>query len=450
MQFLPLILTIGLFVASLWRPFIALVAVILMFPLGMALQATLPVFATHTWLFNILIASMAAIALVRMGLSRDHPLLANLFTPTLIAAWGLYIWSCITLAWSPDPEAPLREFYNGLPYWLLLLVAAPMLIRRVEEFDRLVPALLLVGTLIALAIILNPNFNFYAGRFGLQLGVRERTNPLQLGTLGGLLVVIAVLTLLQKRGIWHWGIRLAALIAGAGIAILSGSRGNLVFAIGTCLLFAPLAYRISSARGVLLTVLASLALVGGLYLAARRFITADNLARWDPVALMGSGEGRFENVGDLLGAYIEQPGTWLQGLGLSAFRVMNTRSGDPYSHVMLADAIAETGLIGLMLLGLVALLAWRSARRLLAMLEPWPITRINMVAVLASAFYYFTLANKQGSYLGSTLLFTMLIIMARAESELRQRIALEHDLSWQDADGEPEAILVDTAGGTYR
>jgi hypothetical protein len=424
MQFLPLILTIGLFIASLRQPAIALVSVLLMFPLGMALQATIPVFATNTWLFNVLFAAMAAVAMARVALSRHESLTANLFTPSLVAIWGLYAWACITMAWSPDSEAPIKALYTGLPYWILLLVAAPMLIHRVEQLDRLIPALLIVGILISASIMLNPNVDFYSGRIGLQLGHRERTNPLVLGTLGGLMVVIATLTIFQRRSLWHWGVCLAGFVSGAGIALLSGSRGNLIFSIVASLVFAPIAYRVKNIKGFALTVLALLILLAGLYFAAGRFISSENIQRWDPTDLAYSGEGRFENVADLLGEYLSRPEMWVQGLGLSAFRVLNTRSGDPYSHVMLADAIGETGLIGLTLLFVVAIIAWRSGRRLVAMLDEAPTTRSNAVVLLALCFYYFLLANKQGSFLGTSALFALLIIAARVESELRERFTM--------------------------
>ncbi len=421
MQFLPITLTAALFVLSLWRPPMALTALLVMFPLGIALQATLPIFAAHSWLFNVVIAGIAGIAILRMAMSPMQSVVRYLFTPTFFASCGLYSWACLTLAWTPDSEAPLRELVNGLPYWILLLIAAPMLIQRVEDLDWLLPSLLYCGTLIAVMIILNPNFDYYAGRFGLDLGGRERTNPLQLGTLGGMLVIVASLTFLRRGTVWSVAANGAALVAGAGIALLSGSRGNLIFAVLVCLAFFPVAYRLHSLRGLVLSAVAGIVALAGLYGATRWFITSENMDRWDPTDLAASGDGRLRNVVDLLSEYASRPEMWLQGLGLSAFRSINTGSGDPYSHVMLADALGETGLIGAVLLAIVAIAAWRSGRRLLSMLHDDSSSRCNAVVVLALAAYYFALANKQGSFLGSSTLFTFLIIAARVEQELRTR-----------------------------
>ncbi|MFM1890336.1 MAG: hypothetical protein RLZZ565_1093, partial [Planctomycetota bacterium] len=120
-----------------------------------------------------------------------------------------------------------------------------------------------------------------------------------------------------------------------------------------------------------------------------------------------------------------RPEAWVQGLGVSAFQTLNSRSGDKYSHVLLADSLGEVGLVGFTLLMTVLGLTWGNVRRLLALLDLDGATRIGVTLVASLVAYQFLLANKQGSLLGSPILFTLAIMLGRVRKELDARVAAE-------------------------
>ena len=199
----------------------------------------------------------------------------------------------------------------------------------------------------------------------------------------------------------------------------------MIFAILVVLCFFPIAYRMRNAKGIALAGLAGVLVAGGLYFAASKFISSDNEDRWTAESLTTGGAGRLDNAIELLAAWGSSPGSWVQGLGVSAFQSLNSRSGDKYSHVLIADALGEVGLIGFTLLMTVLGLTWGNVRHLLRMLDADSAMRIGVILAASLAAYQFLLANKQGSLLGSPILFTLAIMLGRVRKELDVRIAAE-------------------------
>jgi len=420
MSLLPLILVCVLFAATLWRPSWAFAVVVMMFPLEMLLQATVPYFLNNAFAFNVAVAGLALLSIVRRWLGGESPVI-HLFTGAFLASWGFYAWGYLSTIWSPAEGEALDLAVQGLPYWILLMLLAPMMICRIEELRTVVQSLLLVGLAIGLMIILSPDFNIVAGRLSIRLVGGDRTNPLQIGTLGGTLMIIGALTMLTRWTPWQVALRVAAVVIGAGVALLSGSRGQMVLAVLTIIVTIPLAYRVSNLRGFVLTTAAAVVVVVGTMFAASLFISWRNDDRWDAQSLVFGGAGRLDNVVDLFAAYLSSPGHWVQGLGVSAFRELDTRSGDDYSHVLLADALAEAGIIGAAILGTVLVLGWRQGRDLFVAVRHDHSSRIDLSVILAITLYYLLLSNKQGSMLGTPLLFGLLILIGRLHREYFSR-----------------------------
>lgn len=434
MSALPIGFVALLFAVSIMRPAWAFAVVLSMFPLEIVIQAGSPYFVSKPWVFNVAVAVLAGVAIVRRILGGESPF-RNLGTSALVACWGFFVWGCLSTLWAPPGAEVARLVLTPLPYWIVFIVIAPMMLSRVEELRSVVNALLAVGVFTCLLIVLSPQFDFVSGRLGIRLAGGDRTNPLAIGTMGGTLMIVGALTLFSSRSTWGIAYRGAAIVLGAGVAILSGSRGQVVFAALTILLLIPVSYRIGNVRGFLLTSLAALAVVGGLVFAASKFIGSENEDRWQLRELATGGTGRIDNVVELLTAYVESPGHWLQGLGYTAFGTLNTRSGDPYSHVMTVDALAEGGLIGAVLLGWILVTGWKNGRTIATAVRDLPAERSFAAVLLGLALYYFLLANKQGSMLGTPILFGLLILMGRIRRDLESR-----DDLWVDDQPSPVAV----------
>lgn len=445
MSALPIAFVALLFAVSILRPAWAFAVVLSMFPLEIVVQSGSPFFVSKPWVFNVAVAMLAGVAIVRRILGGESPF-RNLGTSALAACWLFFIWGCLSTLWAPPGAEVARLVLTPLPYWIVFIVIAPMMVSRVEELRGVVNALLAVGVFTCLLIVASPQFDFVSGRLGIRLAGGDRTNPLAMGTMGGTLMIVGGLTLFSTRTTWGIAYRGAAIVLGAGVAILSGSRGQVVFAAVTILLCIPISYRLTNVRGFMLTSLAALAVVGGLVFAASKFIGSENEDRWQLQELATGGTGRIDNVFELLTAYLESPGHWLQGLGYTAFGTLNTRSGDPYSHVMTVDALAEGGLIGAALLIWILVTGWRNGRVIARAVEDHPAERSFAAVLLGLALYYFLLSNKQGSMLGTPILFGLLILMGRIRRDLESR-----EEPWVDEEPASEAAdqfdQVAVAGG---
>ncbi len=420
MSVLPIAFVAALFAVSILRPAWAFAVVLSMFPLEIVIQSSVPYFVANTWVFNVAVAMLAGVAIVRRILGGESPV-ANLGTSALVACWSFFIWGCLSTLWAPPGADVARLVLTPLPYWIVFIVIAPMMLGRIEELRTVVNALLAVGVLTCLLIILSPQFDFVSGRLGIRLAGGDRTNPLAIGTMGGTLMIVGALTLFSTRSTLSIVYRGVAIVLGAGVAILSGSRGQVVFAALTILFCIPISYRLASPRGFLLTSLAGVVVCGGLLFAASRFIGSENEDRWRIDELATGGAGRIDNVVELLTAYLESPGHWVQGLGYTAFGTLNSRSGDPYSHVMTVDALAEGGLVGAALLAWILVTGWKNGRTISAAVRELPAERSFVAVLIGLAIYYFLLANKQGSMLGTPILFGLLILMSRVRRELDGR-----------------------------
>jgi hypothetical protein len=255
------------------------------------------------------------VAIVRGVLAGESPF-RNLANPAMFAAVGFYAWGYLSSLWSPDPEIGMSLTVGGLPYWILFLLLAPMLVPRAEILGPMCTSILVVGAATTAVILVDPNFGFYAGRFGVQISLSERTNPLALGTLGGTMMVIAGLTLFAEKTWFGKAWRSAAFTMGAGLCLLSGSRGQMIFAILVVLCFFPIAYRMRNAKGIALAGLAGVLVAGGLYFAASKFISSDNEDRWTAESLTTGGAGRLDNAIELLAAWGSVMGAGTRRLGL--------------------------------------------------------------------------------------------------------------------------------------
>lgn len=424
MQNLPTLLTIVVFAATLWRPSWALTVVIVMFPLEMLLTTSSSVFASTQWLFNLVTGIVVLVALFRRFLGGE-PLFRDLMTTTLLAGWGFYAWGYLSTAWTPTDGTFLLQTKAALPYWILMIVLAPMLLGRLEDFGPVCTSILLVGTAVTILILVNPAFTLSSARLGTDEGA-DRGNPLALGTLGGTMMVVAGLAPTAGIAVWRLVLNGGAFVAGAGLAVLSGSRGQVLFAIAAIAAMLPIRYRVASARGFALMIIGAAVVAGGMFIVFSQFVDRRNEDRWDTESLTTGGLGRFQNFIDLFAEWAASPGYWLQGLGLSAFASLDTTTGDKYSHMLFADAIGEGGLIGAALLAGTLVACFRSGRRLLDESRDDQTARAYAVVLSALVLYHLLLANKQGGMLGNPMLFAFAFMLARVSAEWHGRW-LDHE-----------------------
>jgi O-antigen ligase len=234
-------------------------------------------------------------------------------------------------------------------------------------------------------------------------------------------------------------LRLVGVLLGLTLALLTGSRGQLLGAVLVFALFIPVAYKVRSIGGFI-AMFVGVAFFGIMLIGvAQAFSGAEVASRWTEKNLAEGAGGRLSFAWQLVQAYLQNPAYWFSGLGPGAFNavVPNPDGGFHYPHNVLVEALGENGILGLGMFITALALCFAWGRKLLALVEDVPELR-GALAILAgmTAFAVF-LAIKQSSLMGVPTYFAWMIMLAKvakAELSLATIESAHHDYD-QPAEG---------------
>ncbi len=422
--FLIALSLVGGLLYVLWRPQWAIVLVVLMFPVEQLLQSYVPVLMTYPWILNVLIGVIALLA-VATSFFRQQPVFTNSVNLAAMATLGIFVIATFGLLWTPGKETAVSYMRAGIPYYGLMLVLAPLLMRDLEDFRKILIPIMWLGAIIAVLIMVNPSSSYYSGRLSLDLGMSGdgRGNVLALGHLGGVMVLISVLYRPPRPSVVVTLIRIAAFIIGFGLSIGSGSRGQVLGAIVAGVLFFPISRRLANPKQFALTVVSFGIVVIGFYLVLSMFIGDQNRERWDIWQMIVDITGRFDMVMALLGEFLSNPGYWIFGLGPFSYEPLSNSSAT-YVHNIAAEILCDEGIVGFILFLLMLWVTYKSGRIV------WQAYRSDMIyrqttAVLgALAAFTLFLALKQGTFLGlpNLMMWCMIIVkVCKTEYQMIER-----------------------------
>lgn len=401
------------------RPVWAVALLLSIFPIEQVLQSVSPFLRATplgNQLVNYLVGMVAILAAGTTTLRKPLPWL-GFPNPTLLVITALLAWSVVTVIWSPGRELGLEKLGSRWPYFIAMVVLGSYVICDLDDVRELVTALALLGVTLCTIILVSPEFRSHWGRLGIVEGGKLQSNPLALGELGG--VTLLVGSLLRRNALGYLGLplRVAAMLLGTVVAIRSGSRGQFFFAVGLSIAFFPVAAPVRSMTAFLSTSI-GMAVIGSLVaflastllegFAARRF-GADQL-------LYGSSSTleRFSNVMGLAGQWISKPLAIAVGLGYYAYSSFGY--GAEYSHVVAADVLFELGLPGAALYITMVVLVVRSSRGLMRIVGTESPDRSAAALLLGLMAFQFLLSNKQGELWGVTPFFMIACIVTRLET----------------------------------
>jgi hypothetical protein len=425
---------IALCFTGLFRRTWALALVLLMHPLEQVMQAHVDVLRSSSLgakAVNISIGVVVLGALLRMFLSMPGALRGWL-NSTSVSVVLLFVWSIVTLAWSPGRDSGFGIVLSQFPYFLLMAVASPMLIQVPEDVVRAMAVALSVGVFLALIAVASPEFSSYQGRLSFEFGAGVRSNTLAIGELGGTVLILAAC---MRRGLpvgLGTLLRMLGVVLGILLALKSGARGQFFIAVAVAITFVPVAAPVRSIVGFIgaaigIGVVAFMAIYLGSTLegfAARRFSLEEMLYG------SSSAVSRASNLVVLVRAWGSDPFAIFMGLGYNAFSTLSEGLGDPYSHILFADALCELGFPGAVLLGTAVVTGCRSAFWLTRASLDQPSSRAGIASAVALLAYQVLLVNKQGALWEVATLFPLLIIMTRLwNRELEARVRLNHAMS---------------------
>jgi hypothetical protein len=400
------------------RPSLCLTLMLLLFGIKIVMQSQFAFMQTPIGSLSVNFAAAIAIVLsivlasiVRPDLKRSYANRAS------IGIWCLLAWSLVTMIWTLDQPAALSVVGSGWPYAMIGTFLVPLAIRRPEEAADALRWVRILGFVLSIVVLTSPEFTTKAGRIGIDLAISAsaRSNPLVIGELGGTVVLLGILLSNGKKSSLELFFRTCCVLVGTAVVFLSGSRGQIFFALGIGILFYPVSFRLVNVRAFV----AGAVLISVMAVAANVIVTSAfsdwELRRFSIEQLLygdSSAGSRFGAVLAMAQEWAAQPSAWLFGLGLNAYSALPLGTGDIYSHVVFADALFELGAIGATLMGCVVYTAIKSAFRL----ARWsaardPGVRSETGCFIALFAYHLLLINKQGALWGCHVFFGLAIIL---------------------------------------
>ena len=360
----------------------------------MTLQASVATFLYNQFLANYIFAGVVALATLSQIL-RSHPgVLQTHFNGVLGMILLMLVWSIISVNWSPGGVRGREFIIEGIPYILVYVILAPILIDSPQMLRRALIIFLGLGTVTALLILINPEFKVRGGRLTFRFGDADVVNVLQLGRLGGTLAVTAAVIRVRSSALRP--IRLVAFIVGSLLAFYSGSRGQIAAAGLVSLLFFPVARPLTNVRAFV--TLVGVLFVGYVALTSiSDYVSGEaDINRWDPKFLLSASNARILNIIDLFRAFGSSPLALFIGLGFNAFSGVTSATLDTYAHNIFVEVLCELGIVFFLWLIVLLFVVLRAGNSLFRSVRDVPDLRASVATLLAIASFDLLIAQKEG------------------------------------------------------
>jgi hypothetical protein len=426
----------------LWRPEWVVVLIIVLFPAEQLLTAYFPMLGGgRSWIINVVTGCLALLA-VGMRFAKGEAPYRGYWNKATVALMCLYGFMLVSLLWSPSRGDALGYVRAGYPYWGLYVVLMPPLIRDTLDLRRIMTGVMVVGCIVTALILLNPRSVFQSGRLMVDVGMfstSERGNPLVLATMGSMMALAGVFIRYDRRSSILMLLRIASVILGFGLAIGSGSRGQVIAVALVGLMFFPLSRRLQNPKQFFLTTIGLLAIAGIGLITMKLFISHENVERWSVESLVSGFGQRFELVLMLFNAWFGSPAHWVVGLGANAFS--NVYGEQAYVHNLMMEILGEEGLLGLALLLMILLSTYKSGVSQWRRHRDDPSLRSVTALIGAICVYAFLLSLKQGSFIGMPFPFYWWVVLVK----MNRREQLEHveEEAYEDESDPQGALRVD-------
>jgi hypothetical protein len=212
-----------------------------------------------------------------------------------------------------------------------------------------------------------------------------------------------------------------AFLGGAAVTLLSGTRGQAIFTVVCIAIAFPLSRPLKSFRSYA-AFIASVAvmLTAGAVLFDIAMSQTDN-DRWTADAISRGTNVRVQNISDLFNAFVENPLSWLIGLGFNAFTAYSRQLTEGYSHNMFVDVLCEEGVPMFFALCCVIYGAARASARLISRFADDPPRRSAISTLTAFALFAILISGKEGNLWSSWSVFMFCLIIVRID--LRESVA---------------------------
>ena len=408
------------------RPHWAFVLLMVMFPLKQLLQVYVPFVGNHPTLVNYSVGSVV-LASVVFRIVRGDRVASEYFNRVTMMTMGIYALWLLGVFFSPARDNIIPRLHLDLMYQVLFLVLMPLLIVDLREFRKALHGLLWIGSIICVLIMFNPHSVYYAGRLTLDMsmlaGSRDTVgNALATASLGAMTALVAVLIAPERPSTLFLWLRIGAFIAGMGMSIGSGSRGQVLAACVAAILFYPLSRRLANPKQFFVVVLGFIVLSLGIFAVFKIFIGSQNQERWNPLGMLRDTTMRLDMVMLLFNEWLSNPSQWFFGLGTGYYSVIapDKNVTRDYVHNIVAELLCEHGLVAFTLFLAIVFTVFKQARRMFAIHRDDPSLRSCVAALCAIGFFTLLEGLKQGSISYPAPFFWWVILAKIALFESRQ------------------------------
>lgn len=405
------------------HPPVALGAILCTYALEQWAQANSTLIAAYPTLTNYVTGLILVLAL-GVSLFRN----GSVFRGYPAVGWVillLFVYALVSVVWSVYRPGTIQQWVKHWPYIMTVVVLSPLLIREPRDLQTGLYATLTLGTVVVLllfwttetsarGIVLQP------GVSGGAFDTSSKGNPLAIASLAGYVVLVAMLLNFSGASRFWQVLRWFLFAIGLALVVRSGSRGQFAALCLAGLVFLPISRQATSMKGFVSTFL-GVFLVCGLMLWAASDVVGRGRWQWDDAVDSFYG-GRVNTSATLLSYWLEgSPVYWLIGLG-------NSASFDPqiighYPHLMAAEILAEEGLFGLILLGVIVALAARCFFRAYPFVSAYADARGILTAIAALLVFELLVSFKQGSMLTNTYVFAFAIMLGKFELAIQRQQA---------------------------
>jgi hypothetical protein len=422
---------VGFAIAITIRPINIVALAISVYVFEQWAQANSAYFVGHSRFINFGFGILALYALACVVLRGRNPL--NPVTPAMWALLALFSYAAISCLWSLDKSLSFFLFKYHLPYVVTFVGIVPLIIQDRDDLRHAFMITLGFGSLVGILLLAGTHVHAWGRTVEVAAGTAviartgkalTRLSPLAVAEMGGQLMIVAVLMNFRGMGrVWQL-LRWAVVPLGLIMIYRSGSRGQLIAAILTLVMFIAFSRGTKQITSWIAAGASTLLVLG---FAMWTFVGfASGNSRWQLDRMQDQFTStRMEYSFRLLDFWAESPPIhWLFGLGSSAS--YDGRIIGEYCHVTVVEVLAELGFVGFVILMTFAFLMCRDIVRLYLMTKDSDVDR--GVAIVISALFVFgvILSFKQGSLLTNTLLFSSALMASRHAAVMQSALQREH------------------------
>lgn len=403
---------LGVFTYAIWRPWICFTLVLVFPVIEQSIQSYIPFFQNpaNFSLLNFVIAGLVGVTvLVRFTKSPDS--FRFFLNPVFILALLLQVFSYMSLSWSPDYENGFTLSLANYPYAILYIVFTPLLLSSLDDFKRVRLPITLIGSIALIFFFFGPTVRLMGTRLVSYITATESSNPLILARVGVTVLLTSLLTRTEGLARWVTPALLAAGLFGLGMAILSGSRGQVIIGVLVVGMLYPFAREVKSLKNFFSLFLGLFVLFGLIYVTVSLFITGANMERWTGESITGGALGRIQLVGETLQPWLDSPQSWLFGNGAGAFSTLGF--SDKYPHNQPVEVLTELGLVGFSIYLAMLFFLVKYAMELFRISGRSTDHRSSATILIGIALFGFLLTLKQGTIHNSGVDMMVYIVIAR-------------------------------------